>query len=284
MTSDNPKNYRYDDHSRFPFKLVELKPVLSTETETAHRHNFFQLFFFTSNGGHHLIDFEESPCRENSVHVVNPGSIHKLTREPSTRGFVILFSRTFFDQNQPNPNYFIYRNDFDKCVDMPADRFAEIIKLIKNIQAENALKEAFSDKSIRNLIELIAIAVQRYIPFEATPLATKIDQVFDQFMFQLSLNFSQEHSLSFYTDFLAISQEKLNKICQEKLNKTPSELIQERILLEAKRLLFHSHLSIKEIAFALGYEDPSYFNRLFKLKIEQTPASFRSNIREKYYD
>lgn len=284
MKKDNPKNYRYDDHSNFPFKLVQLKPIQEEEKEKAHRHNFFQIFLFTASGGTHLVDFEQSECKTNQIHIVNPGSIHKLNRSRTTEGYVLLFSRTFFDQNQPNPNYFIYRNDFSKFLELKPIDFNRILELVLWIEREQQSQQAFSAKSTRNILELVVIEIQRSLHFEALTVATENDALFDQFMHDVNLNFNIQHSLAHYSKIMHLSPDKLNKICQEKVNKTPSEIIQERILLEAKRLLFHSQLSIKEIAFALGYEDPSYFNRIFKQKVDLTPAGFRANIREKYYD
>jgi AraC-like DNA-binding protein len=59
------------------------------------------------------------------------------------------------------------------------------------------------------------------------------------------------------------------------MGKTVTDMIQERIVMEAKRLLFHSDLSVKEIGYSLGFEDAAYFNRAFKKKAGTTPLEFR---------
>lgn len=283
MQKRNPKNYSYDDHSEFPFKLVKLKPVTANTSEAAHRHNFFQLFFFLSDGGNHLIDFKQYACKKNQIHVVNPGSIHQLQQTPKTSGYVILFSRTFFDNNLPNPSYFLYRNDFEKMVQLSQETFSHILHFVEEIANENANKGSYFDKAIQNLLELIVINIQRQINFLAPELSSENDQTFNAFTLNLNRHFTEEHRLTYYAQDLAISMDKLNRVCQEKMNKTASELLHDRILLEARRLLFHSRLSVKEIAFSLGYDDPSYFNRFFKKKVGETPLSFRQSIQEKYH-
>ena len=76
-----------------------------------------------------------------------------------------------------------------------------------------------------------------------------------------------------------LSEKHLNRMSKECLNKTTTELIAERIVLEAKRLLIHSKQTISEIANELGYEDNSYFSRFFKKHTEQTPAQFLNSHR-----
>jgi AraC-like DNA-binding protein len=276
-------NYAYDDHSSVPFKFVVLKPSEKLETERAHRHNFFQLFFLTHDGGKHLVDFEEQTCIANTVHIVNPGSVHKFSRTYQTHGFVLMFSRNFMSQSLEDTALFLHRNDFSKFLTFPETVFKEVLLYLGKIKHEQAESNEFQQQSIRSLLDLILITIQRHVKFETGRLFNESDELFDQFKTILNQNFIKEATLSFYADSLNISHQKLNKLCKSKVNKNARTLIQERILLEAKRLLFHAPLSIKEIAFDLGFEDPSYFNRLFKQKVGETPRSFRSSIREKYH-
>lgn len=284
MKSRPATNYAYDDHTSIPFKFVVLKPSANDETERAHRHNFFQLFFLTTDGGKHLIDFEEQDFKANSVHIVNPGSIHKVSRTNQTNGFVLLFSRNFVNPRLEESSLFLYRNDFNKFLKLDALNFQEILRYLGKIQQEGAATNAFQQQGIQSLLELILIDIQRQLTFETAHMANDTDLLFDHFKSLVSQHFTKQSTLHFYAEHLNISTEKLNKICKSKVNKTASTLLQERILLEAKRLLFHASFSVKEIAFQLGFEDPSYFNRFFKQKIGETPKSFRLAIREKYHE
>ena len=80
-----------------------------------------------------------------------------------------------------------------------------------------------------------------------------------------------------YANLLNISTKHLNKIVQNSLGKSSSELINNRIILEAQRLLTHGQINIKEIAYELGYEDPSYFTRFFKNNVGVSPTAFANN-------
>ena len=96
-------------------------------------------------------------------------------------------------------------------------------------------------------------------------------------------NFKENKSVSEYANLLNITPGHLTDTVQKELGKTASELIHERIILEAKRLLYHSDKSVKEIAAALNYDDPSYFTKFFKTHSDYTPEQFRMQIREKYH-
>jgi AraC-like DNA-binding protein len=91
----------------------------------------------------------------------------------------------------------------------------------------------------------------------------------------LEKKFKEEKSAAFYASALHISLKHLNRICNEILKKTTTEVIVDRIILEAKRMLLDKNWTVNEIATELGYEDYSYFTRLFKKHVAMTPTAFR---------
>jgi AraC-like DNA-binding protein len=88
----------------------------------------------------------------------------------------------------------------------------------------------------------------------------------------------QEKSVAFYARKLHVTANYLNIVCRRNLHKTAKKLLQNRILLEAKRRLLINEQSVKEIAYALGFEDPAYFSNVFRLKAGETPAAFRKKL------
>ncbi|MDQ3073368.1 MAG: helix-turn-helix transcriptional regulator [Bacteroidota bacterium] len=95
-------------------------------------------------------------------------------------------------------------------------------------------------------------------------------------------DFTRQQKPVTYAEHLGISEKHLNELSKTYTGKKISEVIHERLMLEAKRLLLHSALSVKEIGYFLSFEDPSYFTRFFKRKAGKSPARFRNEIRKAY--
>jgi AraC-like DNA-binding protein len=100
------------------------------------------------------------------------------------------------------------------------------------------------------------------------------------FLLLLENHYATEKSVGFYADKLNLSAKRLNQILKPKLGKTINQLIQERLLIEAKHLLFAGKESIKEISFGLGFEDSSYFSRFLKKMTGLSPEEFRKETKE----
>jgi len=97
-----------------------------------------------------------------------------------------------------------------------------------------------------------------------------------QFILLMDAHYQTERKASFYADKLGISQKRLNQILVEKMHKTLTQLLHNRVILEAKRRLINSDHTIKEIAYQLNFEDPGYFSRFFKKQTGLTPEKFKT--------
>jgi AraC-like DNA-binding protein len=91
-------------------------------------------------------------------------------------------------------------------------------------------------------------------------------------------NFKTKHSPADYAEMLYITPKALAKITKNHFNKTLSSLINERIIIEAKRELYLTDKTVKEIAYELGYEDEYYFSRFFKVNADVSPQLYRDTV------
>lgn len=98
------------------------------------------------------------------------------------------------------------------------------------------------------------------------------------FCMLLDTYYCKEWKASFYSQKLGLSEKRLNQILKEKMNKTITQLVHARLILEAKRNLRASELTIKEISYRLNFEDPSYFSRFFKNNTGATPEEFKAQV------
>ncbi|WP_339622879.1 helix-turn-helix domain-containing protein [uncultured Winogradskyella sp.] len=147
--------------------------------------------------------------------------------------------------------------------------FIDELETKDNIQAEmlRMLMARFIIKSTRLLKAKEGII--------ETPKSTKVD-LLRSFNFLVEQHFKQEHSVAFYADQLFKSPKTLSNNFA-KLNRSPLQIIHNRIILEAKRLLIYTDKTTKEIAFEIGFEDASHLSRLFKKHTQKTPTDFKKS-------
>ena len=173
----------------------------------------------------------------------------------------------------------------------PVVRFAnsalnnEIKEMIIRIQNEFSSSNIDKTQVIAAWVSLFLLSCKRiYLSSDQNNNEAPVrSETIRKFKKLVEDNFKEKKSVSEYANLLNITPGHLTDTVQKELGKSASQLIHERIILEAKRLLYHSEKSVKEIASVLNYEDPSYFTKFFKTHSEFTPEQFRKLIREKYH-
>jgi AraC family transcriptional regulator, transcriptional activator of pobA len=214
-----------------------------------------------------------------------------LRREPQVTGFVLSFSREFFFSDSSDTGLIDSLPFFDNPGVQPLLSVAgtalsgEIDQLLLKIQDEYASGREDSGDMLRSYLTALLIHARRiYIPHtEVGTSQLQRSELTRRFKKLVEEHFRQHKTVAAYAGMLNITAGHLSDTIQKDTGRTASEIIQQRVILEAKRLLFHSSKSVKEIAFELQYEDPSYFSRFFKTHAALTPEQFRSHIREKYH-
>jgi len=113
--------------------------------------------------------------------------------------------------------------------------------------------------------------IKKSVPQQKQVLLQNFRRLIDQHY--LSIKLPRE-----YADLLYVTPNHLNALCQDLLGKTAGEVIRDRILLEAKRLLTNADMTVSQIAYDLNFQDNSYFNRFFKKYVGVTPDEFRKQL------
>ncbi len=269
-----------DDEQSIPFKLIPLQVKTAYDTSQPHRHNYYEIFIFFGEGGTHTIDFENFEIRNNSVHFVSPGQVHRVERELGTFGYVILFSREFISLQKSN-HALLYDLPYLHNANFPIINLDEadnqVLKsTIDQMEAELSGSAKHNEEMIRSYLKIFLMHCDRFhkklYPDDKNMYKSS---TFRDFRIELEENFISKHKVQDYCDLLSMSEKKLNELCKNITGMKVSDLISQRILLEAKRLLLHSDQSTKEIAYYLNYTDPAHFSKFFKLKTGQSPTDFR---------
>ena len=267
---------------------IEYLPQLLEEdmlgNSTPHVHLFYEIIWFKEAGGYHTIDLQEYPVKANTLFFLSPGQVHHFDGTTLHKGIVLKFCTDFLKEEKADEDVFIKYNVFNAFDTSPfcevTEETAEQLQLIIEAMLEEKHRDgAFGHMDmLRSLVKIFLIQLCRHgIKNEhiSTNHMKSSHHLYMHFRKLLELKYKKLHVVSDYAQELNVSVKTLANSVSEYSGKSPLAFINDRIILEAKRLLRFTQLAIKEIAYILGYEDPSYFVKFFKRKTGILPTEFR---------
>lgn len=292
-TRKNSKIERYDlneEHSeKIQFELYSLSEYLRDSEGCAnepHIHNFYQIIWFIEGNGKHYVDFNEYDFSPNTIFFIPKGQIHYFDKSPCN-GYVIHFNEMFLSNEENYINIFLKHTIFNSfenepLVNIENNKTKGIQHVVRQLQDELGQADQFAHKDyLKHLLNIFLIEVQRIGKrnnHKDLSITNPYHILFVKFRQLLETNYRKMHTVSEYADLLNVSTKTLTNHTKSVAHQTPLTIINERILLETKRLLVHSGLNVNEIAFELGFEDPSYFVKFFKRQVKISPIEFRTSI------
>lgn len=254
--------------------------------EKPHRHNFYATMLFTNGSGTHTIDFKQYKVSPGSLFTMAPGQIHHWELSPEADGWIFFHSADFYELRYTDERLGDYA--FFSSV-QPVQHF--VLDRIRSRDIEATIQKMseldINDSAIRNRF-LVALITQVYLRLKTisdvenatgTTGSSVYSEKFRLFESLLERHFRGEKSAEKYAALLHMSAKHLNRINQLMLGKSTSEIIADRLILEAKRLLLHAKQPMSEIAASLGFVDDAYFSKFFKKRTGSTPSQFRANHR-----
>lgn len=250
--------------------------------EKPHRHNFFLLVLFTHGTGIHEIDFDRYEIKRGSLFVLQPGQIHNWNLSDDIDGFIVFYSQEIYNLHFGNTKIEDY--SFYQSVKSQPELFFEEEKLreievyFKLMKTESESVKTKQKDKILNLLDCINIEVSRKYLLENNHKTPIYNHKIDDLEKLIEIHFKTEKSPSFYASKMNITLKHLNRICKTILNKTATEIITERVILEAKRLLIDKNKSISQVADELNFDNYSYFAKVFKKENAISPKEFRRNL------
>ena len=247
--------------------------------EEPHRHNSYVLLFFTKGSGTHEIDFDIFTIQPGSMFFLQPGQMHHWNLSDDVEGFVIFYSQEMYNLyfGQKTIGEYPFYSSMDNKPEMFFDisESKAILPYFESLILETQTIQLLKQDKIMNLLDVIHIEIARKYSETYFHEAHSYNVKIKNFEILLDQNFKIEKAASFYASRLNITLKHLNRICNEILQKTTTEVITDRIILEAKRMLMDKKFTINEIASELSFDDYSYFTRLFKKHTGMTPSAFR---------
>jgi AraC family transcriptional activator of pobA len=244
-----------------------------------HSHNFYLAILFTQGTGTHEVDFSVYPVKPGMLFFLNPGQTHHWELSDDTKGYIFFHTRPFYELQYTHTSLsqfpFYYSMHNLPCLNLNKEDTEKITGLFKQVYLENHLVNKFKEQALASLISLIYIEASRlYKNNNVIPGNNGYYTKFRKLEELVEENYKVEKSPAKYASMLAMTAKHLNRITQAVTGKTATDVILDRVLLEAKKEMILQHGSLNQIAEALGYEDYAYFSRLFKNKTGETPSQF----------
>ena len=247
-----------------------------------HRHDFYEILFLSKGSGFHVIDTNEYEIKPPCIFFMSPGQAHKLNLSHDIEGFIFLFTSEFyslfnfnknkllefpffFSVNQNNPPLYLTNKEDSLFI---AQLFERSCFEFSNTKPENEI--------IHTILDLLLLTCNKlYLKNYEVHSFSKSDILVKKFLLTLEENYISNYSIEFYAKQLAITPNHLTQIVKQVTGKTTISLIQEKRIIEIKRLLLHTNMSITQIAENLNFTDVSYLTKFFKKFTKITPLDYR---------
>jgi AraC-like DNA-binding protein len=275
----------------FVFKRMrDIRPGEKDKDHKPHRHEFYSIIWVTSGKGTHQVDFKTYPAVPGTVFFISPEQVHQLNMDGRHDGAVLLFTTNFLEQFSSGTSWLRQSGFFFRCDDvtpLQLDKSTEPLlqDTIKQIEREFEQKQDGYLDVIGAQLKVFLLQCQRQANQQA-PIHTErhrsASALVKKFKNLLDEKYAQWHMVSNYAAGMNITPNYLNEILNAETGRNAKDMILSRIMLEAKRHAIHSEISVKELAFKLGFEDPAHFSKLFKQMENQGFTEFRTLIRKKY--
>jgi len=250
----------------------------------AHRHdNFFQVHFIETGELRLKLDGVAFEARGPVVFFTPPSVPHAFCIDPKAAGHVLTIHqsavRQIFDADPSLPRGNLGA-PFCLALEGSEGRHEarHLSRLFVILRREFKAHRLGGDSAIAALSSLIIVSLFRLLRAPAAAAAPRQHdlRLFRRFSDLVEQNFIRHWSIPDYVAELNVTETRLHDLCRRIAGKSPKRIAHERLLLEARRLLAFSQLSVNEIAGALGFEDVGYFCRFFKRQLGVTPSAFRA--------
>ncbi|MBA4057212.1 MAG: AraC family transcriptional regulator [Marivirga sp.] len=280
FTLINPQN------GSLAFKLFSFED--NSNFDHIQRNNYFSLIWITDGRGKAKADFSEYDFEKNSLFAFSPYQPFMFSEIEKIKGYAIHFHTDFFcilkHEREVSCNGILFNNIYNPpLVRIDEGTTITLKMVIEQIKTEMQNPALAQYELLLSYLKIFLITVTRLKTQQQPDANAIVGDNREPFILQnlkdsIEEHFRTKHSPSNYAELLNISPKALAKITKTHFNKTLTDLIAERIIIEAKRELYLTNKPIKEIASELGYDDEYYFSRFFKTNANISPQVYRDTV------
>lgn len=250
-----------------------------------HRTDFYQIIWFKKGAPKHMVDFNPVQIEPNTILFVDKNSVQRFDENELVDGEVLLFTDNFFSKTEEDTRFLRSSMLFNDLYAISTIKingettiFETFFELMKTELGYSA--DIYQSDILRNQLKNVLLVSERERQTQNSEMINKgpdLDCVI-KFRDLLDKQFQIQKSVAKYTTQLNVTQKRLNSATLKVMDITPKQMIDARVILEAKRLLVHTLDSVKEIGYTLGFEEPTNFVKYFKKHQTITPIEFRNKF------
>jgi AraC-like DNA-binding protein len=290
---DDIKTYSIDQGSGtggsfYLKKMEDIYDQCGGEPDRPHRHDYFTIVFVLHGEGTHTIDFKDYSLDRGTTFFIYPGQVHQVMATSRPEGYVMTFTSAFLLRNNISDqlinDVYLY-NDYGESPPLILDEkgIEQFKPLIEQMDEVIKQSSGYAYEALGAMLKLFliwSVNVCQVNRQENPQTQETGNRLMRDFKHLIDQNYSQYHKVRDYANLLAVTSDYLNKTVKALSGKSAKDLIQHRLVLEAKRTLLFTENTNKEIAFQLGFEEPAHFSNFFKRQTSQSPSEFRTLSRQ----
>ncbi|MEL7530031.1 MAG: helix-turn-helix transcriptional regulator [Bacteroidota bacterium] len=265
-------------------KMEHIYDQAAGKADVPHRHDYYTVLFVERGKGEHLIDYKPYAFGERQVHFVSPGQVHQVALTAKPKGWVITFSADFLVANNIPSHFIANVNLFRVFGDSPPlildeHNFDRLCELLQSMERLIPQQLRYQNRALGAYLQLFLIhsSNSRFLDEEQLDETSNSEVcILRDFKHLVDHSYHQWHKVGDYAEEMHISPKHLSQTVKKNVGQTAKEMIQDRLLLEAKRMLIHTDYSVKEIAYELGYHEPLHFSAFFKKQMGISASAYRT--------
>ena len=247
-----------------------------------YRHSFYIIFCVTKGKGKHFIDFDTVNLKAGDLLFLNKGCVHAFDTNKNLDGILLFFTKDFIDVNS-NLGKIKYTQLFNPSLYTPIiDKTAANSQNLVGI-CNLILKEYQNDlnkntvRILGNMLELLILKAEQAKNILTKNIQSKSFAEFEKLTALVDENCTKQRKVAFYANAMYCSTKKVNDLCRKYSNESAKRFIDNRVVLEMKRILSTKDIRINELCDVFNFDETTNLIKFFKKYTGKTPKQFSSN-------
>lgn len=252
-----------------------------------HRHDNMHQILVVEEGSV-LVQINDQRADEKGHCIVSipPKEIHGFVHQPGVRGYIITIAESFlrgvFTDSERQQFPFLFSDSQVIRIDTDSKASWDFELLIRQVMREYRKERPGQNCVIGAYLKILFVLMSRSCaPVESDTKQHNVKiTLYEEYLKLLETNYKNHWSVSQYALALGLSSSRLNRLCQRYTGQNALQIVHERLVSEAKRMLIYANKSVNEIGYELGFKDPAYFSRFFTKHTDESPSKFKKRLRE----